>query len=846
MLSLIRIRLEEGLIVRSALAPGMIDSSRKGSLWTARVEPSPTPDLPITISLDLWRSLPGEQRSGGGDLSHDRQLPLFEPIGVARFSGELGFRRPGDWVGGLPQAEGSNPISEDAFVAAWGELPEELALSGVMRFVGAPKVSAPVGPAPFGRTTRSEVALELGVGRIEVRSATVLENQAGRSFDVDVEIPEDFRVKSVEARGLTCWSRDGNRRLRLWFDGVAAPRQEIVIQGWMPVKLAREKPSELQQKAKIFWPMWSNANDQPGTLSIQSPVRFELEPPQVDVGEDGSEGAAFRSVYRIDRPRDLGVVAWTVEPRTTVEATSLVTLLPDSAELAATIRYDVQGGSLDAIYLQFPSDWAENATLVGPGAGSIQTIDSLNNNKTWKIEPSKPIFGPYEIRIQSRRSWNGSSALSFPRISPLGSGTVKTKIAVANASGLTVDCEPAGGLRPIDESQIVISDLPTILWNKNPTKAYEVRKEDWSLRVRAAAARSARREASRGIRISQAEATCVVGPVGDLVGEVVYDLAQASAPFFEANLPEGCEVIWASVDQEPTRAYRIDGNRWLTPIAEKAASRICLVWRDPLASSLGKIRIPTPECDGRTPPTLLAVHAPEDWRFTPADRAAETLPAGLYSVEVVEHQARRLMTSFQAKQPASSNPRRLTSEELTNFELLVRSAARSASASGVGARALARIQAARTSVEEAALGSGLEQFLEQAWVQAGMSETKTKPLPSAAAGDARDASRDPRLRLRGPARYYRCEAASSGKDGLVVVRSRIEKPTQYLELAAMVVLALLTLGFLFLEVAFDLQAPAVSDRVRHGLGPGVDCSDRGLRTGIRGRRRCRVSPGKPH
>ena len=79
----------------------------------------------------------------------DRHLPVIRPVGAERFTGILGVRRPGDWTGRLGPIPETEPVNDEAFVKAWGSLPEEsLTLSGTSRFSRELAALLHTGPAP--------------------------------------------------------------------------------------------------------------------------------------------------------------------------------------------------------------------------------------------------------------------------------------------------------------------------------------------------------------------------------------------------------------------------------------------------------------------------------------------------------------------------------------------------------------------------------------------------------------------------------------------------------------------------------------------------------------------------
>ena len=158
-LSTIRFAHQEGLILRSARVPGSVDTfceedAAKGE-WTLHVDPPL--QTGSTIELDCWLPLEATRTDGGGKprsiagltAGLSRSLPRLQPIGVERYSGSLGVRRPGDWTGRFDPLPDTDPISDESFVESWGTLPQEpLTLCGTSRFVRECRASLQTGLAP--------------------------------------------------------------------------------------------------------------------------------------------------------------------------------------------------------------------------------------------------------------------------------------------------------------------------------------------------------------------------------------------------------------------------------------------------------------------------------------------------------------------------------------------------------------------------------------------------------------------------------------------------------------------------------------------------------------------------
>ncbi len=208
----LRISHPGGLILRSARVleqTGFVRSENSGKdEWTLHVEPPV--QTAVTIELDCW--MPFEPRASTGPPAARvrepavalRQLSGLQPIGVERYSGMLGVRRPGDWTGRLDPILGSEPISDESFVKSWGTLPDEpLTLCGTKRFTRECGASLLTGPTPLRVTVKPTVGLQLEPGRVLISVDAELSEPSGRFGEVVAKLPENSQIiRKFAADGL--------------------------------------------------------------------------------------------------------------------------------------------------------------------------------------------------------------------------------------------------------------------------------------------------------------------------------------------------------------------------------------------------------------------------------------------------------------------------------------------------------------------------------------------------------------------------------------------------------------------------------------------------------------------
>ncbi|HKI17761.1 MAG TPA: hypothetical protein VKA15_07760, partial [Isosphaeraceae bacterium] len=372
-LSAVRLAHEPGLILRSTQVPGSADAfweeNANRDEWTLRIDP-PLP-AGSTIALDCWRPLGAPRGEGGKSPTTAvaqgepvRELPRLQVVGVERYSGTLGVRRPGDWVGRFDPFQNSEPISDESFVKAWGNLPEEpLTLCGTTRFVRECRGSLRTSPTPTRIQVKPTVQLQIESGRIAMTVEAELIELSGHLRQVEAELPQDVRVIQVTAEGLTDWTISADRRLHLRFDRpIDRPRRHLHIFAWIPLSEEPLKVGSRQHRIRAPWIWWEGMESNTGFLTVSSIPKPEV---QESAGltlitsesspAGGTTAPGHRLTYRVDDPRKLGEIFWeSIPPRVSVSIESQVTIHPDTAEWVAVLRYDVIGGALDAIHLEMP------------------------------------------------------------------------------------------------------------------------------------------------------------------------------------------------------------------------------------------------------------------------------------------------------------------------------------------------------------------------------------------------------------------------------------------------------------------------------------------------------------
>ena len=759
-LASIRLAHPEGLILRSArVLPSALavwgENTGKEE-WTLHVDP------PLqaggTIELDCWMPVEATRSDGGKPYSGAtekraalRHLSGIQPIGVDRYSGSLGVRRPGDWTGRLDSILGAEPISDESFVKSWGSLPDEqLTLCGTRRFVRECRASLSTGPAPLRLSVKPTVQLELEPGRIVMTVEAELSELSGRLGHAQARLPENIRIVQVTGDGLADWSTTADSRLHLMFDGsTASPRRRLRLLAWIPLTEEPFKIGSQQHRIPVPWIDWVGMEAQAGFLVISSISKPDMQGAtgltsisSESTGAGGTTPPWNRLTFRVDEEGRLGTISWeSIPARVSVLVDSQMTIHPDSAEWLAVLRYDVVGGALDSIHLRMPASWAAAAELHFSGGGHQLTTETRGQTAVWTITPERPVWGSQRLVIRSSRALLADREITYPEISPLGRGAVDAALAVVNATGHAATIENPVGLERIDySSRFQARDFAVDAGT--PLGAFHVVRESPILGVqlpRDAAGTSDSPDATA--RLAFADVTVVVMPDHSSTGRATYELVPGSGSFLSFELPEGSSLLWATVDSSPVIPVRVKSGVWSIALEDRRQPHVGLIWRtDPIdrRSPGSTWPVGLPRVGHGTTTNLVTIYAPPAFSVEGDVAGLRTTSMARLEMARADWLARSI-NEFIARFDRSSNrDHEKLVPMLIAHEMYLRSAQRSQASDRPAVRAETLragrgpewIEAARAARSEALSKAGLEQDLAAANRYLGQPvENAVRPLP---------------------------------------------------------------------------------------------------------------------
>ena len=533
------------------------------------------------------------------------------------------------------------------------------------------------------------------------------------------------------------------------------------MRGWLPIAGDPTAPGPDFHERAVPWPAWPGAETRAGSATVESTSPFRVEEragvARVDAqptafDDDGASARFARVTLRVDDPAGLGLIRWSgSSARVDVSAKSRLIVHPGSAEWRASVEYDVEGGPSETMRLRVPTAWASAAKLEADEGDPVITSRAEGETTLFTIEPVRPVWGRFRVRIKADRPIRRGEVVAFPDVAPMGRGVVETHLALIDASGWSIQPEGTRGLQPLPMGRFPAGAEP--LDPLTATEVFLVKRDGWSLRFRAGEGRAGEIEGQASA--TSAEIDAVLDGAGGIAGAAEYRLEAPAGPFFAVAPPANVEGASALVDGRPAPILVGDDGRWLVPTGSPAReSKVSVYWK----GRAGTDRTLALPATGRGRlPTFVTIHAPETVAIEPAATGMKLLGAIDARVERLEAESGRLSASLPQVDRSDPRARDALASAVSRFEGQAREverAVRSASTDDEagGGPLFARAAVARSSLVEALLAAGLED------------------ATKGAVADARPADEAPHLRTWGVPHHFRAEG--KGDPGSLRIKAR--------------------------------------------------------------------------
>ena len=677
----VRLRVEPGVRVRVAdgrrLLRSAVSTTERDSEWFGSFERPATKGEPV--ELEFWR--PGSPTTNTR-LDHPRRPPRVTVVG-RDFSGLLALRRPGDWNGRLAEAAGFSARDDESFVDSWGALPEDsLTLAGAVAFRGVATPAAAVGPPRLHRTIRTTTVLELGEGRVDVGIEAILRDVSGRSNDLDVVLPQSFVLTKLDATGLSSRGQRIGDRVHVEFSEASEAVRTVTIRGYFLAVPERVEGESAGFHIDRPLPQWSGALEEEGLVALVGGTKAALdvgpEDAQITPAEAPS-GAAERGshrAYRVHRSGDVRAVRWSAHPpRIGVYLQSRLMIDRERLRLDSTLRYEPQGGPLEAIYLKVPTAWADGADVRLIGESYQRTAETRGDWTIWSIRPDRPIWGIANLRVLRTQNISGGSSVSFPDILPLGRGRVDKVVTVENSANHPIEIEGSSGLVAIDPIGVIgdsVDKAPSV-----HVDAFRVTSEKWALVVRLGAEHQ-HVSSERDARVISSETRCTLGSAGAVTGLSTFLVDAGLGSMLRFSLAPGARVLHASEGGRPLPVLSSVSGEWLIPFDSTGIFDTRVLWSGEAAGDRHHGQIELPLADRSDTPTLAKIATPPSLSLASASTDIQAINAWSWRVERAERLAKRVIALMETLDRSSASQQSELSGLLTRFLLEERLAQKAA------------------------------------------------------------------------------------------------------------------------------------------------------------------------
>lgn len=542
-----------------------------------------TADGQQLVRVDLFEPVQGhqsilvelEQFHEATDAVHEVSTAVIQAVGVGRQQGivvarlEEGLQAEAVRRSGLLQLDPSD-LPESLRTTTWefafryAAVPYELALR-VEKVL--PRISV-----------TELVEAELSAQRLTLQWQGRFLIQDAGTFQLRVDLPDDFQVRSIEGRAwgdVPAVAVDSYHRLsaegNTWLVNLS---KRAIGEVGLAVQLERPlddpnllTPTGTESTIPIPLPRAtaSEVEFAQGTVVVGVPESLRVTPTRTD----GLRTISFAEVYqKIPSARtdarsapsvlaysfakgttELVVTAQRRRPQVTVAQQLRAAIESGVVKYEMSLRYDVRFSGVKSLRIDVPSALADDIRNISPGVRKDDVIpppeDLADGYTAWSLAAETELLGPVEVQLTWEQkveelSIGGSQQIVIPRLIPRSVDRATGQIVISKSESIDIQVsgEPSG-LLPIDPQREVHGGPVT----DSAAMAFEF-VGDWTLAIKATRYEL---EDSKLTSIERGLVRIVVLTQGELSVQALYRMRSARQRV-EISLPEG-----ATFDAQPLR-----------------------------------------------------------------------------------------------------------------------------------------------------------------------------------------------------------------------------------------------------------------------------------------------------
>jgi hypothetical protein len=544
-----------------------------------------SPTRPVPRQISLWRA--ASRQSNGENV---RTPPRIRYIGWSVSRSLAAVRvvpplRVADEPLALAPARALAPAevlvaAPDVFLSQWGRLehPERQIVAVTS---GDPSGFGPVRwRTPLSADRRATVTTSLRVqpDRVALRFDVVLRASGGPLDRVALELPSSLRVEKIEGTALSEVITSGPTGLVLCFDPLSRESSQVRIEGWVPLDLDPKASATEPRRLEVPSLAFSDVAETEGVLLVEAAPEFSLELERTaglvpDFQPQSGSAPGLRGRFRVEPGASPRRLLWSLLGRPSeVSVANHLSLFPELAVWDADVRYAIEHGPLHQLILELPSAWSDRADFDVAGTKTVVRKFTQGPRTRVEIQLLDACWGEARLRLRALLA-PPEGPLTFPDITPLGLGKADTTIAWSDLTGRSLVAEGTSGVQPVEASRFT-ARAPALGVQAHP-HTYHVLRNGWSLRVREPTADDSATASSKAM-VMNVGASVAAG--GAVVGSTLVEFRDDLPEGLRFRVPDGCDVVGATLNGVWTTIYRPTNGRVVVPVAGGPNQAIRLYW----------------------------------------------------------------------------------------------------------------------------------------------------------------------------------------------------------------------------------------------------------------------------
>jgi hypothetical protein len=563
-----------------------------------------------TVTLDV--SFLVADASGVGNL----RLPQLESIDAKPSRRWLGVSVDPALQYRIQAGEDSPSVDISKFLEGWG-IGDAKPLAAFAISRGEPIWFLATQPAEPRVTVQQKTILSVGRRSAQVRIEASLDISAGVLAQLAIASPADFKPELISVRDqdverVARWSASDAGELNIFLTTPIAGRQQLVITGrWMlPDATSFEAPRWSLQPATVSREQWEFYRQNEILLTVSTPS--EARPPELPADAVRSGWGSLAAAFQADKS-DVSISLQVAANDPRVKGESVTSVRREGDRFLANIDYQVEvtDGVLDALQFEVPAQLVE-PFRTEPAATVSLTTATATQRRVLTVTPAAPLTGKHAFRIQGRIAPSPGDRLRVPDVQPLAVDTLRRFVLLPKQ----LDSQPVSW----ETSRLSAAKLPPELlprgWKPDAVSAYQVQDDGFQAVLKSVD----RTDASAVVQLADIHLAWL--PTGGWRAAATYDLQPGGATECELQLPAGCELIHATVEQLPASLVALSQDRYRLSLGpQNLPQRVEILCDMPHSSILRETMLVAPRLGNAEPlQTLWTIyHLPQD-RVEPLER----------------------------------------------------------------------------------------------------------------------------------------------------------------------------------------------------------------------------------